>query len=474
MTQEKVIKKVIKKVITRFAPSPTGYLHIGGARTAIFNYLFAKKMGGNFLLRIEDTDKQRSTQEAIDKLIYGLKWLKLDWDDEIMLQSSRQPRHIEVAKKLIETGDAYYCFSSKEEIEAAREEKIAKRESFIFKSPWRDMDESSYPKGVKPVIRLKVPKGKDIIINDLVQGRIDVKSEHLDDMILLRSDGTPTYMLAVVVDDIDMQITHIIRGDDHLTNASRQVVLYNAIGAEVPIMAHIPMIHGEDGTKLSKRHGALGVDEYEKMGYLSDALFNYLLRLGWSHGDEEIISREQAIEWFDFENVGKSPSRIDFDKLNSINSYYIRHSSNEDLLKIILPKLKEEYSIIKKDEQNVANAIGSIKQRSQVVKDLISLSSIYISSKKIEIPSENFILIDKEIVAKARNIIEKMNEDDFNKQFVESSLKCFAKSEALKIGDIMKSVRICLTGEVSSPSVFEIIAIIGKNETLNRIDAAFT
>jgi glutamyl-tRNA synthetase len=304
-----------------------------------------------------------------------------------------------------------------------------------------------------------------------VQGRIEIKSEHIDDMILLRSDGTPTYMLAVVVDDIDMQITHIIRGDDHLTNASRQVALYNAIGAEVPIMAHIPMIHGEDGTKLSKRHGALGVDEYEKMGYLSDALFNYLLRLGWSHGDEEIISREQAIEWFDFDRVGKSPSRIDFDKLNNINSYYIRHSSDEDLLKIILPKLKEEYNITERDEQNVVSAMESIKQRSQVIGDLILLSSIYISSRKVEISNENFALINKEIVVKARDFLEKMNENDFNKQFVESSLKCFAKSEGLKIGDVMKSVRICLTGEINSPSVFEIIAIIGKKETLNRIDA---
>ncbi len=310
------------KVITRFAPSPTGYLHIGSARTAIFNYLFAKHYGGKFLLRIEDTDKARSTIEATNAILNGLEWLGVSHDDEIIYQSRRADRHGLVANDLVKKSKAYKCFSTQEDIEIERQKAIKKGESFLFKSPWRDAEESAHPQNKSFVIRLKAPREGKTIINDIIQGEVVVSNEILDDMVLLRSDGSPTYMLAVVVDDKDMDITHIIRGDDHLNNAFRQKLLYEACQWEVPVMGHIPLIHGQDGAKLSKRHGAVGIEWYRDEGYLPDALFNYLLRLGWSHGDEEIISKANAVEWFDGTHVGKSAARMDFEKLKYINGYW--------------------------------------------------------------------------------------------------------------------------------------------------------
>ena len=329
-------------IITRFAPSPTGFLHIGGARTALFNYLFAKHHGGKFLLRIEDTDRVRSTEAATEAIFDSLKWLGIDWDDEPVHQFARSDIHAAAARKLVEMGKAYYCFLTPEELEAEREEAIHEGRHYIVKSKWRDADPSTHPQDKSGAIRLKAPLAGETIIHDLVQGDVVVANDHLDDMILLRGDGTPTYMLAVVVDDHDMGVTHIIRGDDHLTNAARQIILYEAFDWEIPKMAHIPLIHGADGAKLSKRHGAVGVDWYKDEGYLPEAICNYLVRLGWSHGNDEIISREHAIEWFDVKAIGKSPSRLDWDKMRNVNMHYIKAADNARLMEFVLENLSKE------------------------------------------------------------------------------------------------------------------------------------
>ena len=347
-------------IITRFAPSPTGFLHIGGARTALFNYLFAKHHGGKFLLRIEDTDRVRSTDAATEAILDGLKWLGIDWDDDPIYQFARSDIHAAAAKKLVEAGKAYYCFLTQEELEEEREEAIHEGRHYIVKSKWRDADLSTHPQDKKSVIRLKAPLTGETVIRDLVQGDVVVANDHLDDMILLRSNGTPTYMLAVVVDDHDMGVTHIIRGDDHLTNAARQIILYEAFGWEIPKMAHIPLIHGPDGAKLSKRHGAVGVDWYRDEGYLPEAMCNYLMRLGWSHGNDEIISREQAIEWFDIKSIGKSPSRLDWDKMRNVNMHYIKEADNDRLLDFVLKDLSKEMDVSDISKAAIAKASESL------------------------------------------------------------------------------------------------------------------
>ncbi|MCE3233800.1 MAG: gltX2 [Rickettsiaceae bacterium] len=329
-------------VITRFAPSPTGYLHIGGARTALFNWLYARHNNGKFLLRIEDTDRARSTPEAVEAILNGMKWLGLDWDDKEVYQLSRIERHKEVAYQLLEKGHAYKCYCSKEELDTMREKAMAEKSPMRYDGTWRDRDPSEAPAGVAPVIRLKAPLTGETVIEDNVQGRVVVQNKEQDDMILLRSDGTPTYMLAVVVDDHDMGVTHIIRGDDHFTNAFRQKLIYEGMGWEIPSFTHIPLIHGSDGAKLSKRHGALGVEAYRDMGYLPEAIRNYLLRLGWSHGDDEIISTEQAIQWFNLESLGKSPSRFDFNKLDNLNGHYIRIADDARLVELVTPILQQK------------------------------------------------------------------------------------------------------------------------------------
>src|SRR5216684_692233 len=328
-------------VVVRFAPSPTGFLHIGGARTALFNWLFAQHHGGTFLLRIEDTDRQRSTKEAVDAIIDGLSWLKLDWDGDIVMQSARSPRHAEVARQLLATGNAYYCYCTPDELEAMREKARAEGRPVRYDGTWRDRDPKAAPPGVKPAIRLKAPQTGETVIHDHVQGTVTVANAQLDDLIILRSDGTPTYNLSVVVDDHDMGITDVIRGDDHLNNAFRQTQIYRALGWAVPEFAHVPLIHGPDGAKLSKRHGALGVDAYRDMGYLPEALRNYLLRLGWGHGDAEIISTAQAIEWFDVDGIGRAAARFDFAKLDSVNGHYIRAADDARLVALIAPRLEK-------------------------------------------------------------------------------------------------------------------------------------
>ena len=459
-------------VRTRFAPSPTGFLHIGGARTALFNYLFARSKGGKFLLRIEDTDLARSTKEAEEAIISSLKWLGIEYDEEILYQSRLAKRHASVAKELVERGKAYYCFSTQEEIAALRDSAIAKKEHFIFHSPWREADSSEYPAGQKPVIRIKAPREGEMIIHDLLQGEVRMQNSHLDDMVLLRSDSTPTYMLAVVVDDHDMNITHIIRGDDHLNNAFRQKMIYDAMNWQVPHMVHIPLIHGSDGAKLSKRHGALGADDYKEMGYLPEALSNYLLRLGWSHGDDEIISRQQAIEWFNLESLGKSPARLDFDKMRHINAHYLRAYDNQVLAEMIYAHYPDLDLISRK---NILAAIELMKPRAELVTDLYDMALIFFSganySNKIEPAAEEIIKVaDKSLIELVVN--ELQNLDSFDKTSIKNALEGLAQSKGMKLGELMKYVRAYVTGRTAAPSIFEIAEIIGQEEIIRRLKNA--
>lgn len=454
-----------KQVITRFAPSPTGFLHIGSARSALFNYLFAKHHDGKFLLRIEDTDRERSTDEAVDAILNGMKWMELDHDDEPIYQSERADRHQKAALELLQNGSAYTCFMSKEEIEQQREKARKEGKSFIVNSPWRDTDPSTHPRDISPVIRLKAPKSGETIINDLVQGEVRVANDHLDDMILLRSDGSPTYMLAVVVDDHDMGITHIIRGDDHLTNAFRQKVLYEAFGWDVPEMAHIPLIHGPDGAKLSKRHGALGVEAYRDMGYLPEALQNYLLRLGWSHGNDEIISKENAIKWFGLDAVNKGPARIDFDKMKHVNAHYIKEKNSQELLNLIIDDLGE---VSDQSKEAILKAMDSIKVRTSLIPEITELARIYIIEKtptRSDGANEIINNIDKSLIAEVVELIDLAD----NLDNISDKLKAFAGSKNMKLGALMKPIRAFLTGMENSPSVFEIIQIIGKEATIARL-----
>lgn len=453
-------------IVTRFAPSPTGFLHIGSARTALFNYLFARAHGGKFLLRIEDTDKTRSTLEAKEAILSSMKWLELNWDGEAVYQSSREQRHREVALTLLDKDKAYYCFSSQEEIEAARNEAIAKNEPFIFKSPWREADPSTYPEDRAAVIRLKVPRDGETITHDLVQGDVKVENQHIDDIILLRSDGTPTYMLAVVVDDHDMGVTHIIRGDDHLTNTPKQILLYQAFGWDIPIFAHIPLIHGPDGAKLSKRHGAVGVEWYKDAGYLPEAMCNYLLRLGWSHGNDEIISRNEALEWFDLEHIGKSPSRLDFQKMNNLNSHYIKMADSNYLSNIAIKALQAD----EESAEYIRRGMDNLKTRANLIPELIAIAKIYLVNQEIEISEEARAIInntDKTLLTEIIALISEL--DKLEHDIIQIKFKEFANYKGMKIGEIMKPIRALLTGSTASPSLFEIIAIIGKENSIKRL-----
>lgn len=462
-------------IITRFAPSPTGYLHIGGARTALFNYLFARHHGGKFLLRIEDTDKTRSTKEATDAIFEGLQWLDLHHDDEVVYQSSRSARHQEAAHQLIASGNAYYCFTPQEEIEAMRAEAFASKQHFIFQSKWRDADPASYPKDVKPVVRLKAPREGSTVIQDKLQGDVVVENSHLDDMVLLRSDGSPTYMLAVVVDDHDMGITHIIRGDDHLTNAARQILLYQAFGWQVPVMVHIPLIHGPDGAKLSKRHGALGVEAYKEMGYLPEAMCNYLLRLGWAHSDDEIISRNQAIEWFDLAGLGKSPARLDFAKMKYLNAHYLRAMDDQALANLAAQLLSQRgIEVSSKEQDHIIKAAAEIRPRIELTGDLADLAKLYLVTRPIEYEAEAVEIIkncDKELIDAVISAINELAE--FTKQTVQEILKQVAQKNGLKIGELMQPVRALITGRTASPSVFDIIATIGKEDSIKRLNFCY-
>jgi len=454
------------KVITRFAPSPTGDLHLGSARTALFNYLFAKRHGGKFLIRIEDTDKERSTEASLHNILDGLNWLGCHYDGDIIYQSSRIKRHVEMANYLVTIDKAYYCYTSKEEIEKLREESKQKKETFIFQSPYRN-GEIKPDNNIKPVIRLKVPQTVTTILEDAVQGNIEIDNSEIEDTILMRADGTPTYMLAVVVDDIDMEITHIIRGADHITNSFRQILIYKAFNKKLPIFAHIPLIHGSDGAKMSKRHGATSLLEYKELGYLPETMLNYLVRLGWSHGNDEIISLNEAIEWFGLEHIGKSPSRFDKNKLDNLNFHYINAKTDEELVKLIKENINikiDEISFI-----NIKKALKSIKERSKSIKDLISLAKLYIIGFDIEIDEDNVNIAkkDKLILEEVINQIQKL--DNIDSDIIKKIVQNIADKNEVKLQDIISPIRILMTGKQNSPSIFEMIFILGKDETIRRL-----
>lgn len=446
-------------IVTRFAPSPTGYLHIGGARTALFNFLYTKHIGGKFLLRIEDTDKERSTQEACNAILEGLKWLNIDYDGPPIFQSKNIANHQRAAEDLVKLGKAYYCITMPEEIQTLREEATRNGKSFIFRSPWREKNISKQPGAA---IRIKAERDGYTEVNDLVQGTVKVSNETLDDMVLLRSDGTPTYMLAVVVDDRDMGVTHIIRGDDHLSNAFRQIQIYKAFGWPVPEHAHIPLIHSEDGSKLSKRHGAVGIDFYKNAGYLPEAINNYLLRLGWSHGDDEIISRENAIQWFDIRDVNKGPSRINFDKMMNVNAHYIKNSDDAYLISLLRCE----------DEPMAYKALPYLKPRAKTLVELSEQLSLFTQDQVVYQDDAKNILqnIDKEILQKiyaALNSIENWSTD------LKNSFNAFLKENNLKLNELGPTLRAILTGTTSAPGIFNIMLILGKEKTLKRLQRTF-
>ena len=464
-------------VVTRFAPSPTGFLHIGGARTALFNWLYAHGRGGKMLLRIEDTDRERSTQAAIEAILDGLNWLGVNWDGDAIFQFSRSARHREVAEQLLAAGNAYYCYATPEELaqmrEAARREGRAK----LYDGRWRDRDPREAPPGVKPTIRLKAPLTGETVIEDQVQGRVVWQNENLDDLVLLRSDGTPTYMLAVVVDDHDMAVTHIIRGDDHLTNAARQKQIYDALGWPVPVMAHIPLIHGPDGSKLSKRHGALGVDAYRAMGYLPAALRNYLVRLGWSHGDQEIFSTEEMIAAFDLPQIGRSPARFDFAKLENLNGHYIRGSTDIALLQAVdqlLPHLADGTAVAAKmtprlREQWLA-AMPSLKERAKTLVDLIDGAYFLLADRPIQLDDKATALLTPEASALLRDVESELAAvEPWTVEATERTVRAFAERKGAKLGAIAQPLRAALTGRTTSPGIFEVMVVLGKAESLARI-----
>ncbi len=463
----------MKKVVTRFAPSPTGFLHIGGARTALFNWLFTRHHGGEFRIRVEDTDRARSTQEAVDAIFDGLNWLGLTADNDIVYQYENRERHAEVAHQLLEDGKAYKCYCSKEELAEMRE--LAKKEGrpLGYDGRWRDREPSEAPEGVDPVIRFKAPREGEIVIRDHVQGDVTVQNRELDDMILLRADGTPTYMLSVVVDDHDMGVTHIIRGDDHLTNAARQAQLIMAIGWELPEYAHIPLIHGPDGAKLSKRHGALGVDAYRDMGYLPDALKNYLLRLGWAHGDDEIITEEQAIKWFDLDGVGKSPSRFDFNKLEHLNGVYMRETaSDEALSEGCLPFLEKKLgrSLSDKEKETLLHALGALKGRAKNLVDLAESAVFLFTARPLEIiPKALKALNGDSKVILAKMLEELSSVSNWRHDNLQIVIENFVESNEIGFGKVAQPLRAALTGSNVSPGITEVLEWLGKEESLKRI-----
>ncbi|MFO1040006.1 MAG: glutamate--tRNA ligase [Geminicoccaceae bacterium] len=461
-------------VVLRFAPSPTGYLHIGGARTALFNWLYARHHKGKMLLRIEDTDRERSTEAAVGAIFDGLTWLGIDWDAEPVFQFRRAPEHAAIAKKLLDEGRAYYCFCTPQELAAMREEQKAKGLPMRYDGRWRDRDPATGPADVKPVIRLKAPQTGETVVDDLVQGEVKVANAQLDDMVLLRGDGTPTYMLSVVVDDIDMGISHVIRGDDHLTNTFRQVQLYRAIGAEPPRFGHIPLIHGPDGAKLSKRHGALSVTEYRDMGFLPEAMRNYLLRLGWSHGDSEIVSTEEAIAWFDIDAVGRSPSRFDLARLTSLNAHYLRERPDADLVDMILPRLEAKgLPVGDIGATRLLQGMPGLKHRARTLVELAGMAAFYVHVRPIALDAKAMAVLDapaRELVGAVRPAFEAAPDWD------EAPLEALARSEAERLGvgfgKLAQPLRAALTGTSVSPGIFEIMRVLGREEVLGRIDDA--
>jgi glutamyl-tRNA synthetase len=473
---------MVSPVVTRFAPSPTGYLHIGGARTALFNWLLARKLGGTMLLRIEDTDRARSTPEAIDAILDGLKWLGLNWAGEPIYQFARADRHREVVDALLAKGRAYKCFSTPEELEAMRESARAAGKPMRYDGRWRDRPvedvAAAEAGGLKPVIRLKAPQTGETVVDDLVQGRVTWANENLDDLVLLRSDGNPTYMLAVVVDDHDMGVTHIVRGDDHLTNAARQTQIFEAMDWPVPAMAHIPLIHGADGAKLSKRHGALGVDAYRALGYLPVALRNYLVRLGWSHGDQEIFSTEEMIAAFDLKNVGRSPARFDFAKLENLNGHYMRQAQDADLLTAledILPYVEGGADILSKLDAPMRKkwllAMPGLKERAKTLVELIDGSQFLFASRPLQPDSKAEDILARGGRESLAMIVPRLHAlTEWSADAIEASVRALAEETGMKLGALAQPLRAALTGRSTSPGIFDVFVVLGREESLARLN----
>jgi glutamyl-tRNA synthetase len=464
-------------VVTRFAPSPTGFLHIGGGRTALFNWLFARHHGGKMLLRIEDTDRERSTTAAINAIIDGLQWLGLEWDGEIVFQFSRAARHREIAEQLLAEGKAYRCYASPEELAAMREAARREGRSRLYDGRWRHRDPSEAPPGVKPVIRLKAPQTGETVIEDKVQGRVAWQNTDLDDLVLLRSDGTPTYMLAVVVDDHDMGVTHIIRGDDHLTNGARQKHIYEALGWSVPEMAHIPLIHGPDGSKLSKRHGALGVDAYRAMGYLPAAMRNYLVRLGWSHGDQEIFTTDEMVAAFDLPQIGRSPARFDFAKLENLNGHYIRNTTDADLvaaLEAVLPHIAGGEELARKMtphlREQLASAMPGLKERAKTLVELFEASRFIWSDRPLLVNDQAKALLTPEAKGTLAAVLTELEKvATWHAADIEGAVRGYAERAGLKLGSVAQPLRAALTGKTTSPPIFDVLTVLGRAESLARV-----
>ena len=461
-------------VVTRFAPSPTGFLHIGGARTALFNWLFTRHHNGKFLLRVEDTDRKRSTDEAVEAIFEGMRWLELDWDGEPVFQFSRQSRHAEVAHQMIEAGHAYYCYCSQEELAEMRERARAEKRPMRYDGTWRDRDPADAPDGVPPVVRLKAPQTGETTIPDMVQGTITVQNAEMDDMVLLRADGTPTYMLSVVVDDHDMGITHVIRGDDHLNNAFRQAQVFNAMGWDLPAFAHIPLIHGPDGAKLSKRHGALGVDAYRDLGFLPEAVRNYLFRLGWSYGEEEIISTAKAVELFDFAQVGRSAARFDMPRLINMNGHYIRAADDGRLVDLIVP-------IIENAHQQPVGAAGrarllagmdGLKTRAKDLLELAESAVFYCRDGVQPLTEKAEKLLDAEARERLGQLASRLDSlDAWDEDTLQETAKALAEDAGVKLVKVAQPLRAAVTGSNMSPSMFEVMRILGREETMLRLKA---
>jgi glutamyl-tRNA synthetase len=464
-------------VVTRFAPSPTGFLHIGGARTALFNWLYARHTGGKMLLRIEDTDRERSTEPAIAAILDGLKWLGLNWDGEPVYQFARAARHREMAEALVASGKAYRAYETPDELNDMRAKARAEGRSPRYTGRWRDAEPGNAPAGLPSVVRIKAPFDGETVIEDRVQGRVAFPNADLDDFIILRSDGTPTYMHAVVVDDHDMGVTHIIRGDDHLTNGGRQKILYDALGWPVPVMAHIPLIHGADGAKLSKRHGALGVDAYRAMGYLPEAMRNYLVRLGWSHGDDEIMSMEEQVTWFDLDAINRAPARFDFAKLGSINAHYMRAMSDDDLastLTKVLPHLPGgdafQMKLDGQHRQTFRAALPLLKDRAKTLVDLIDRAQFIVAERPLVLDASAAALIDDAARALLRRLLPVLTAlPDWSAGAIEAALKAAAETEGIKLGSLAQPLRAALTGRSASPGIFEVLALLGREESIARI-----
>lgn len=464
-------------VVTRFAPSPTGYLHIGGARTALFNWLYAKGNGGKMLLRIEDTDRQRSSQDAIDAILDGLSWLGLDWDGEPVYQHVRFDRHREVVQNLVDEGLAYKCYASPADLEKMRETAHAEGRTAVYDGTWRDRDAADAPPGVEPAIRFKGPLEGSTVIQDQVMGEISVANKDLDDLIIMRSDGTPTYNMAVVVDDHDMSVTHVVRGADHITNASRQAQIYKALGWPLPVFAHVPLIHGSDGAKLSKRHGALGVEAYRAMGYLPAALRNYLVRLGWSHGNDEKFTTAQMIEWFDLPDIGRSPARFDYDKLEHLNAQYIRESDDCELaasVRAILPEIGAEHLPPNSDNEEYwakfTLALPGLKERARTLLDLLDGGRFIFEERPLKMDEKALNLLDDEARSMMAGLVEDLDKlENWDMAEIEANVRSFAEKNDLKFGKVAQPLRAALTGGLPSPGIFDVLFVLGKKEAVLRL-----